>query len=272
MQITTWNVNGLRAAFRNGADQWWEGEGPDVLCLQEIRTRPDQLTEKQREPWDDTHTLWHPGQRPGYSGVATISRTQPVEHVKGLGVNKFDREGRVIQSIFPDFHLFNVYVPNGGRDLSRLDYKLAFYVTLLERCDRLHAEGLKVIICGDLNTCHQPIDLRNPKENENNTGFLPQERAWIDRFLAHGFKDAFRALYPDRVEYTWWTYRFNARERDIGWRLDYFLVSASLMPTVEDVINHTGVPGSDHCPVSLILRESSSPPRLEHSPNLPMIK
>jgi len=255
MKITTWNVNGLRAAFRNQADQWWKEEKPDVLCLQEIRARPQQLTKKQRESVQKAYTQWHPGQRPGYSGVATFSQLLPEKHVKGLGFPKFDQEGRVIHSIYPDFHLFNVYVPNGRRDLSRLDYKLDFYAALLERCDPLHATGQKVIICGDINTCHQAIDLRNPKENENNTGFLAQERAWIDRYLEHGFVDAFRELYPERVEYTWWTYRFNARKRNIGWRLDYFLVSDSLMTQVEDVINHVDVAGSDHCPVTLFLQD-----------------
>ena len=254
MKITTWNVNGLRAAFRNGADRWWKEEKPDVLCLQEIRARPQQLTEQQRKSLPGHYPLWHPGQRPGYSGVASFSFPRPAEHVKGLEIPKFDREGRVIRSIYPDFHLFNVYVPNGRRDLSRVDYKLDFYAALLERCDQLHDRGQKVIICGDINTCHQPIDLRNPKENENNTGFLARERAWIDRFLEHGFKDAFRELYPEREEYTWWTYRFNARERNIGWRLDYFLVSNSLMPRVDDVINHVDVTGSDHCPVTLSLK------------------
>lgn len=255
MKIATWNVNGLRAAFRNQTHQWWKVEKPDVFCLQEIRARPEQLTEKQREFFQNVHTLWHPGQRPGYSGVATISQTRPVNHVKGLGICKFDREGRVIHSVYPDFHLFNVYVPNGRRDLSRLDFKLDFYAALLERCDQLHDRGQKVIMCGDINTCHQPLDLRNPKENENNTGFLPRERAWIDRFLEHGFKDVFRELYPERAEYTWWTYRFNARERNIGWRLDYFLISEPLMSRVDDVINHVDVAGSDHCPVMLYLHD-----------------
>ncbi len=255
MQITTWNVNGLRALFRKKADRWWREEQPDVLCLQEIRAQPEQLTEKQREALERNYSLWHSGKRPGYSGVTTFSETEPREIYKGIGDVKFDREGRLIQTIFPGFHLFNVYVPNGGRDLSRLDYKLEFYDHLLARCDDLHAQGEKVVICGDINTAHQAIDLRNPKENEVNTGFLPEERAWIDRFLAHGFLDPYRELYPVREEYTWWTYRFNARKRDIGWRLDYFLISEGLMPQVEDVIIHTEVMGSDHCPVSLILNE-----------------
>lgn len=255
MHITTWNVNGLRAAFRNGGHLWWQESNPEILCLQEIRARPEQLTRKQRRALEDSHYCWHPARRAGYSGVATFSQSPPQEHKPGLGREQFDREGRLIQTIYPDFHLFNVYVPNGRRDLSRLEYKLAFYEQLLDRCNRLHAKGEKLIICGDINTAHQPIDLRNPNENQNNTGFLPQERAWIDRFLAHGFRDAYRQLHPEREEYTWWTYRFQARERDIGWRLDYFLVSEGLMPRVEDVIHHTGVLGSDHCPVSLFLQD-----------------
>jgi exodeoxyribonuclease-3 len=251
--ITTWNVNGLRAAFRNGADQWWEKFDPDVLCLQEVRAQPEQLTDSQRAALDKRNPIWNPAERAGYSGVATFAKNKPLDTTIGLGIPRFDDEGRVIQTLLPEFRLFNIYFPNGGRDLSRVGYKLDFYQELLEICDQLHENGEKIIIAGDFNTSHQEIDLRHPKANEGHTGFLPEEREWIDIYLDHGFMDIFRELYPDREQYTWWTYRMNARENNVGWRLDYFLISEALYDFVEDVITHDDVLGSDHCPVSLLL-------------------
>ena len=251
--ITTWNVNGIRAAFKNNADQWWDEFDPDLLCLQEVRARQDQLTASQLEGLERKHSTWNPAEKAGYSGVATFAKSPPTDTIIGLGIPRFDTEGRVIQSILPKFRLFNIYFPNGGRDLSRVGFKLDFYQELLEICDQLHAEGENIIITGDFNTSHQEIDLRNPKANEGNTGFLPEEREWIDIYLEHGFIDIFRYLYPDREQYTWWTYRMNARERNVGWRLDYFLISEDLVNAVEDVIIHDDVMGSDHCPVSLLI-------------------
>jgi exodeoxyribonuclease-3 len=251
--ITTWNVNGLRAAFKNNADEWWEEHDPDLLCLQEVRARPEQLTAAQRAALEKRNPVWNPGERAGYSGVATFAKKQPLASELGLGIPKFDQEGRVIQTILEEFRVFNIYFPTGGRDLSRVDFKLEFYQELLEICDQLHSEGEKIIITGDFNTSHRPIDLRNSKANESNTGFLPEERAWIDTYLEHDFVDIFRDLYPYREQYTWWTYRGNARERNVGWRLDYFLISTSLVGLVEDVIVHDDVLGSDHCPVSLLI-------------------
>jgi len=251
--ITTWNVNGLRAALKKGADLWWEEYNPDVLCLQEVRALPDQITTAQREALEARNAVWHPAERAGYSGVATFTKQEPLSSVIGLGIPEFDREGRVIQTLMEDFRVFNIYFPNGGRDLSRVDFKLAFYQELLEICDELHYRGEKVIITGDFNTSHKPIDLRNPKANEGNTGFLPEERAWIDIYLEHNFVDIFRELYPDKEQYTWWSYRGNARERNVGWRLDYFLISEELVDFVEDVVTHDEVLGSDHCPVSLLI-------------------
>jgi len=251
LRITTWNVNGLRAALRKGAADWWQAEQPDVLCLQEIRTRPDQLTAKQRAELENNYFVWNPAERPGYSGVATFSRIEPLGSEKGLGAEKFDIEGRVIKTRFPTFSLFNIYFPNGSRDHSRVGYKLDFYAFLLDICDAMHARGEQIIICGDFNTCHQDIDLRNHGQNRKSTGFLPEERAWVSKYLEHGFVDAFRKLYPEREQYTWWTYTSNARARNVGWRLDYFLVSEGLMTQVQDVVIHDDVLGSDHCPVTL---------------------
>ncbi len=251
--ITTWNVNGLRAVLNRNDLDWLSDHNPDVLCLQEIKTRPDQLTEEQRGVFEGSRACWNPAERAGYSGVATFCRIEPQETVLGMGSTEFFGEGRVIQTRFPGFRLFNIYFPNGQRDLGRLTYKLDFYAQLLDLCDEYHQKGEKVILCGDFNTAHREIDLRNPKQNEKNSGFLPEERAWIDTYLAHGFRDAYRELYPERIQYTWWTYRMKARERNVGWRLDYYLVSDSLMPAVKDVVIHEEIFGSDHCPVSIHL-------------------
>lgn len=254
MKITTWNVNGLRALLRKDGWNWVLAERPDVVCLQEIKARPDQLTLEQLGVLEDGyHLYWNPAQRPGYSGVLTAALHPPTKTQNALGVEAFDGEGRLIQSRHLDFSLFNVYFPNGKRSHERLQYKLDFYAWLLEFCDGLHDRGENLIICGDVNTAHQEIDLKNPKQNQNTSGFLPEERAWVQKYLDHGFVDAFRALYPDKIQYSWWTYRLNARERNIGWRLDYFLVSESLMARVKDVIIHEQVLGSDHCPVTLVL-------------------
>ncbi len=253
MKITTWNVNGLRALLGKGVWDWVHDFRPDVLCLQEIKARPDQLTQDQHQVFEPYQAVWNPAQRPGYSGVLTLLDKLEVDTTLGLGIEEFDVEGRVIQSHFEDFTLFNIYFPNGGRDHSRVPFKLDFYAALLELCDAMHERGEQVVICGDINTAHQEIDLKNHKTNHNTTGFLPEERAWITQYLAHGFVDAFRALYPEKEQYTWWTYIGNARARNVGWRLDYFLVSEGLMERVRDVVIHDEVMGSDHCPVTLIL-------------------
>lgn len=250
MKITTWNVNGLRALLRKDGWDWVREFQPDVLCLQEIKARPDQLTDSQHAEFEPYETVWNPAERPGYSGVLTLSK-YPLDASLGLGMDHFDLEGRVIQTHFEDFTLFNIYFPNGGRDHSRVPFKLDFYAALLELCDQMHARGEQVIICGDINTAHQELDLKNHKSNHKTTGFLPEERAWITKYLAHGFVDAFRVLYPEKEQYTWWTFIGNARARNVGWRLDYFLVSEGLMDRVKDVVIHEEVLGSDHCPVTL---------------------
>jgi exodeoxyribonuclease-3 len=252
MKITTWNVNGIRAALGKGLKEWMLAESADAVCLQEIKARPEQLDASQLD-FPGYEVTWNPAQRPGYSGVATFHKGTPLEVQTGFGVEKFDVEGRVVRTRYPDFYLYNIYFPNGQRGQERVDYKLEFYACLLEICDALHAAGQNVIITGDFNTSHRPIDLRNPKENETNSGFLPEERAWVDKYLEHGFVDVFRRLYPERVQYTWWTYRMAARQRNVGWRLDYFLVSENLTGRVKDVVIHDSVLGSDHCPVTLIL-------------------
>jgi exodeoxyribonuclease-3 len=255
MNIITWNVNGFRAAVNKGILDWIEHESPDVVCLQEVRARPEQLEPGWIERLEQIYPLvvWNPGERPGYSGVAVFSKTNPLEMKLGLDAPIYDAEGRVIRMRFPGFSLFNIYFPNGGHDLSRVPFKLDFYAYLLEICNDLHSHGERVVLGGDFNTAHREIDLKNPRENEHTSGFLPEERVWIDHYLEKGFVDAFRELYPQREAYTWWTYRFRARQRNIGWRLDYFLVSEGLMGQVQDVVIHDQVEGSDHCPVGLVV-------------------
>jgi len=253
MKIISWNVNGLRAALGRDALGWAWAQAPDALCLQEVKARPDQLNEDQRRSLKQSFA-WNPAERPGYSGVATFYKEEPGEILLGLQEPRFDLEGRVIRTRHADLLLYNVYFPNGQRAKARLGYKLDFYARLLAVCDELHKSGENIIISGDFNTAHQPIDLKNPAQNQQTSGFMPEEREWVQRFLDHGFVDIYRRLYPARVQYTWWTYRFEARARGIGWRIDYFLVSEALVSRVQDVIIHEQVPGSDHCPVELLIR------------------
>jgi exodeoxyribonuclease-3 len=252
MKITTWNINGIRAALGKNILDWVSSYQPDVLCLQEIKAKEDQIDIEQFKAIG-YEPVFNPAERPGYSGTATLFKADPPEIIKGIGKDIFDNEGRVIRTSFPDFELFNIYFPNGGRDNNRVPYKLDFYAYLLDICDEIQRVGKEIIITGDFNTAHNEIDLKNPKANEKNTGFLPEERVWIDRYLEHGFIDAYRSLYPEEESYTWWTYRFSARQKNIGWRLDYFLVTSGIMKRTKDVVIHSEVMGSDHCPVTIIL-------------------
>lgn len=252
MHICTWNVNGYRAVSNKGFREWLLQTSPDILCLQEIKAKPEQLNEEQIHI-PGYHILWNPAQRPGYSGVATFFKDPPESHVFGIGDEKFDQEGRVIRSTQAGFTLFNNYFPNGQRGKDRVDYKLEFYSKVLDQYLELTSSGEQVVITGDFNTAHQPIDLANPKENQQTSGFLPEERAWVDKYIENGMVDIFRYKYPDKAQYTWWTYITNARSRNVGWRIDYYMISPGLVKRVQDVIIHDQVPGSDHCPVSLLL-------------------
>jgi exodeoxyribonuclease-3 len=252
MKIITWNINGLRAALGKGALDWVWKQQPDIVCLQEIKVRPEQLKPEQGY-FPGYDVIWNPAERAGYSGVATFLRSPSLELRLGMDAPLFDIEGRLISTLHPGFRLFNVYFPSGQRGRERVEYKLQFYEHLLGVCDALHRNGESLIITGDFNTAHMPIDLRNAKQNVRTSGFLPEERAWVQRFLEHGFVDIFRRLYPDQIRYTWWTYRLSARERRVGWRIDYFLLSEALMTRVRDVIIHEEVLGSDHCPVELLI-------------------
>jgi exodeoxyribonuclease-3 len=253
MKITTWNVNGLRALLRKNSWEWVRGEKPDVICLQEIKARPDQLSPEQHAALSEHEFVWNPAERPGYSGVANGFLEKHLDTTLGFGVEKFDIEGRVIQSLHPGFSLFNIYFPNGGRGHERLAYKLEFYELMLQKCLEMVSNGEEIVLCGDFNTAHNEIDLANPRSNRKTSGFMDIERAWVDRYLEAGFVDIYRKLYPERVQYTWWTYITNARARNVGWRLDYFLITPGLVERVVDTVIHNEAMGSDHCPVSLII-------------------
>lgn len=254
MKISCWNVNGLRAVMRKGDWEVFLSSNPGaVICLQEIKTELQQLSDDQRSKITHPHQFWNPAKRKGYSGVLTLAEVQPDEVIYGLGEKQFDQEGRAIQTRFGDTWLINVYVPNGSRDHSRVGYKLAFYEKLLEVCEAHCRAGAEVILCGDINTAHQEIDLKNARANQNTTGFLPEERAWVTRFIEAGFIDIFRVRYPAVEKYTWWSYVTRARVRNVGWRLDYFLISNGVVPRVQDAVIREEILGSDHCPVELIL-------------------
>ena len=253
MKIFSWNVNGLRAVVKKGFFDWLNLETPDVVCLQEIKARVEDLDENLLNP-KGYHTVWNPAERKGYSGVAVFMKKKPTAIHKGMGIERFDSEGRIIRVEFKDFDLLNVYFPNGTSGSERLQYKMDFYDAFLDHCEDLRGRGKELVITGDVNTAHKPIDLNNPKANEKNSGFLPEEREWVDKFIKHGYVDSFRAFNQQPDQYTWWSYRFNVRGKNIGWRIDYFFVTEGLMKKVKDSFITPEVMGSDHCPIGLDIK------------------
>lgn len=250
MRIISWNVNGYRAVLQKGFVDWLAACGADVVMLQETKAEPEQITEAERGPAGyDGLWNWSKG-RKGYSGTACLYKPEPLAHSFGLDDPRYRGEGRVIHLEYPDFHLFNIYFPNGQRDEERLGYKLGFYDAFLAQ-----AEGLRkhkpIVVGGDFNTAHTEIDLKNPKANEKTSGFLPIERAWLDTFVAHGYVDTFRLFEPGPGHYSWWSYRYNARKNNAGWRIDYFFVSEELRDRVKRAWIEPDVQGSDHCPVGV---------------------
>ena len=255
--LISWNVNGIRAAHQKGFLDWLDEAAPEILGLQETRAEEAQLPSILARPMG-YHSFWNPSRRKkGYSGTGLLTRLEPVEVQFGLGVEEFDQEGRTIIARYPTFTLINCYFPNGGRDHSRVPFKLAFYDAFLAKCQQLRDSGEAVVFCGDVNTAHKEIDLARPKDNQNTTGFLPEERAWLDRVAEAGYVDAFRHLNPDATsQYTWWSMPTQARERNVGWRIDYFFVAAEMLNRVADAFILPDVMGSDHCPVGLRLLEN----------------
>ena len=254
LTLYSWNVGGIRAAQRKGFLDWLAATAPDVLCLQETKAHPDQLDEELRAPADYyTYWAWSTVKK-GYSGVALYSKVAPNDVQIGLGIEEFDQEGRTIIAEYDDFVLLGAYFPNGGQKNARVPFKMAYNAAFLERCEALRAAGKAVIFCGDVNTAHRPVDLARPKENEKNTGFLPEERAWIDEVVGKGYIDVWRARNPEtETVYSFWPYWGNARENNTGWRIDYFFISPDLEARISGAEIHTDVMGSDHCPVSLTL-------------------
>ncbi len=249
MRLVSWNVNGIRAAMGKGFQDFVLTDEPEILCLQETKAEPDQVD----TTWADElgyHQIWNCAQKKGYSGTSIWSKVIPKKKVLGIGIEEHDSEGRVITATFDDFHLVNVYTPNSQRGLKRLDYRLEWDKAFLAYIKKLNRRK-PVIFCGDLNCAHTEIDLTNPKPNKKNAGFTEQERAGLDAVVEAGFLDSFRQFESGSEHYSWWTYRNNARERNIGWRLDYFFVSKKLQNAISAAGIRTEVFGSDHCPVEL---------------------
>lgn len=249
MKFVSWNVNGLRACITKGFEDSFKTLDADFFCLQETKLQEGQ-TDLKFEGYD---SYWNYAEKKGYSGTAIFTKHKPLSVSYGLGIDEHDHEGRVITLEMDDFFLVTVYTPNSQDGLRRLDYRMKWEEDFLAYIKTLD-EKKPVIICGDLNVAHEEIDLKNPKTNRMNAGFTDQEREKMSIFLSNGFIDTFRALYPDTVKYSWWSYRFKAREKNAGWRIDYFLISERLKERMENALIHNEVYGSDHCPVELILK------------------
>lgn len=253
--IISWNVNGLRAVHRKGNVAQVFHMKPDILCIQETKTLPEQLPTELRD-LQGYHSYFHfPTQKKGYSGVAIYSKEEPLKVSRDIGIEEMDKEGRLIMAEYKDFTLINVYFPNGGGPPERLRYKLDFYDYLLEFINKLHEKQPNIILCGDFNVAHKPIDLARPKENETHVGFLPIERAWMDKLISNRWIDVFRYFYPNKTEaYTYWDMKTFARERNVGWRIDYFFTSPEMLSKIKSIEILDSVLGSDHCPIQLMLK------------------
>lgn len=253
--IISWNVNGLRAVHRKGNIAEVFHMKPDILCLQETKSLPEQLPNDLRTI-DGYESHFHfPTQKKGYSGVAIYSKEKPIKVSRDMGIEAFDQEGRIIMAEYKDFTLINVYLPNGGGAPERLTYKLDFFEYFLKFIDKLHKKQPNIIFCGDINVAHRAIDLARPKQNEDNIGFLPIERAWIDKLVSHGWTDVFRNFYPDLPDkYTYWDMKTFARERNVGWRIDYFFSSPEMLKKIKSIEILDNIFGSDHCPIKLTLK------------------
>lgn len=253
MRIITWNVNGLRAAEKNGFYPWLQASEADVIGVQEIKATPNQLSPALRAP-QGYEAHFFSAEKPGYSGVAVYTKMQPLSVLHGMQAPEFDQEGRVLTLEYANVFVINAYFPNSQREHTRLEYKLRFCNRMQEYCKSLE-KTKPVILMGDYNIAHREIDLKNPKSNKETAGFLPEERAWLDQFGTQGFVDAFRSLHGDlKDQYTWWSYRPGVREKNIGWRLDQFWISQKLVANLKTSEIHSEVRGSDHCPVSLQLK------------------
>jgi len=267
LKIYSWNVNGVRAAIKNGFVAWLKEEKPDIVCLQEIKIN-DEARAKEQFDFADYEEYWHPAERPGYSGTAILSKIKPLAVFRGFSktiknpalvqgrslysLSSVDHEGRVLTLEFEKFYLVNTYFPNSNHELTRLGFKEEFNEVWLNYVKKLEKKK-PVVTCGDFNVAREAIDLARPKDNEGNAGFTKEERAWADKFIKHGLVDTFRLINGDKIKYSWWSYRLHARDRNIGWRIDYFLVSEKLKKNIKEAFIEDTVLGSDHCPVGIIL-------------------
>ena len=249
MRVISWNVNGLRAVHKKGFLDWLSSEDPDILCLQETKAHEEQLPEEVRFV-TGYHSFFSTPERKGYSGVGLYTKKAPDSVQFGFG-DRFDAEGRTIIADYGEFVLFGIYFPNGRQSAERLQYKMDFYDAFLEYAEKTRASGKHVVVCGDVNTAHKEIDLARPKENANVSGFLPQERAWIDEFLDHGYKDTLRIFNQEPENYSYWDMMTRARNRNVGWRIDYFFVDQVFSERLTDAFILPDVMGSDHCPVGI---------------------
>jgi len=252
-RLISWNVNGIRAIYKKGFLDWFKIVSPDILSLQETKAHPDQLVDELKNV-DGYESHFSAAEKKGYSGVVTYTKIKPVSVKPGIGIQKFDSEGRFIITEFENFTLFNIYFPNGKASPERLQYKMEFYETFLKHCKKLLKQNKKIVVCGDVNTAHKEIDLARPKENSNTSGFLIEEREWIEKFLSAGFIDTFRMFNHEPENYTWWDMVTRARERNVGWRIDYFYASENLKNNIVSATIHSTVMGSDHCPIELELK------------------
>ncbi|HUD04081.1 MAG TPA: exodeoxyribonuclease III [Candidatus Paceibacterota bacterium] len=254
MKIISWNVNGLRANIKKGAFDWLVSQDADIFCVQETKAHPEQLPENVINVPGYHSYFDHSKMRKGYSGVAIWTKKEPEKAEYGLGIPEFDKEGRQIALFFKDFVFINIYFPNGGGEPARFQYKLDYYEAFLKYIEKLHKKGHKIIFCGDVNVAHNEIDLARPKENSTEIGFLPIERAWIDKVISKGYVDTYRHFNPEKKDaYTWWDMKTFARDRNVGWRIDYFFVSDDLTGKVKKTHIYKDILGSDHCPISIDL-------------------
>lgn len=251
MKLISWNVNGLRAVINKGFEQFFKECDAEIFCLQETKLQEEQIDENMKTLFKNYHAYWNCAIKKGYSGTAVFSKEQPLKATYGIGVEEHDKEGRVITLEFEKFYLVNCYTPNSKRELERLEYRMIWEDAFREYLLKLN-KTKPIILCGDLNVAHEEIDLKNPKSNRKNAGFTDEEREKMTKLLSAGFTDSFRYLYPEKEGcYSWWSYMFHAREKNAGWRIDYFIVSKSIEEKIKESSIYAEVMGSDHCPVGI---------------------
>jgi len=257
MRIISWNVNGIRAVEKRGFFDWLVKENPDILCLNETKAEPGQLSPVFINPTGTIYkSFWASAKKKGYSGVAIYTKTQP-DKIGFMGIDEFDDEGRVLVADYKKFSLIAAYFPNSQDERKRLDYKLAFNDAMLKLCKSIVKKGRNFLLCGDFNVAHTSIDLARPKQNENSAGYLPEERAWMDSFLNEGYVDTFRHFHEGETgHYTWWSYMGQSRAKNVGWRIDYNCVNKAFLPMVKSSVIRPEIHGSDHCPVEIVFNEN----------------